>query len=514
MKKRLITAAHPFIPVEVNLAHIAGTYLPADIYNRLSKFFDAPCTFITGVDVHGRQAKKEREKREISSSELSDLFFIKYSELLNKLNIIPNMFIRTDSSELKEIIEYGFKNLAKNNMIYKKNSNQYYCTTCDDIIPKSNLHTSDISEQRFKPVCKDSVNLENLLCKECGNLIKEVEQETWFMDLKRDEWLKCIFEKQPFKITKKVLNGIYEGDFLEWDLARNNYYGIAMPLDRNKQLYVWNDSLFAKLLGLDCSAAEISEKIQDYKMVSFFGKNILPYYSLVFPIILRHGFGVENPEIQFCTRGFCNFNESTADLLNLSTALNLYDRDLLRFYSAYTVKDDIFDFNLDSSMLVRTINSILIKTFGKFFEKASNLLIKSDYEINGNIEKKNGLKDKLFLLYDGGNVRRILLELEQYTKKEYDKIRNKEIISSQSEFNELLDSFLITYDVLSCYVPDMIKKFKICESDSYGFLIPSKFNDSTLQNNWQKIKEYKQGDDTTEKTCSELKHRLDISGRR
>lgn len=490
---KIITAAHAFIPGELNLAHVASTYLPADIYYRLSRVFGINSRFITGLDVHGKYVQRILKDRSVDVEQLKQYYFDYFLNGLSKFNIIPTEFFRTDDTRLKLIMKEGFQNLFDKTVIYKKPSFNIFCENCNTYLSKSEIKVDLFENSGLETSLKSWANEslpsgDRLYCGICSeNPLSISFSEQWFLKLNRDEHLKTLHDNQPFKITRSCLKGIYNNDFSEWEFTRDNYYGNEMPLDTAKSLYLWCDSFFSKFIGLSNDFEETCKILNQSTLITFFGKNVLQYYGLVLPTLLRKGFNISSPNIQFSTRGFC-FLEKSKELLTLDNAFAAGSADELRFFCAYQTPDDITDFYLGKERFVRTINDILVRTFGRYLSLAANKIqsFPKIYLTNSSYFNPS-IRSKLFELYDKGYVRKLLLELEQFVKKE---LRFLDVLSPNpcDNLDRLLQGYILTYNILTAYIPSLIKDFCLFEVNDKGIITEKSLRRNfPLGNHWLRL---------------------------
>ncbi len=466
MKNKIITAAYPFVPVEMNLFHMASTYLPADFYTRLAKFFNDSPLFILGVDVHGRHAKRKASQENTPLAELSDKYVVQYARQFAKMGIAPDVFIRTDDPRVLAIEKEGLENMAREGVVIERSSHDFKCSGCDERLSKSEIEiqTSTDAKTTLKSVGnqQDLSLVGKLTCSLCHSTEVSMQPtEHYVIKLVRDSFMRELFRLQPSKSVSKNLESIFNSDFSEWEFTRTGYNGFPFPLDDSKQLYLWCDSLFSKLIPLFDGKKISREQLNQTEFVSFFGKNILPYYSLIFPTILRQGFGATNPNVIFSTRGFCSGKE-TDTLVDIDKLLGEFSQESLRFYCGYTVPDDMRDFKINKRGLDLVKRDILERTFNRFLSESTDYVSSrklGDAEFEPMSPEVSQLFDKLKKHYLSVSPRRILLELEQGVRGHLGKINP--LSTDYKETKRLADMRKLTMDILSCYIPETVKNYSL-----------------------------------------------------
>ncbi|HEU0077228.1 MAG TPA: class I tRNA ligase family protein [Longimicrobiaceae bacterium] len=460
----LITAAHAFVGGELNLAHAAGTYIPADIYHRLAQYFGVPARFATGIDVHGRLAEREGRRRGVPPAELATESAERFGAGLAALGVEPTSFLRTDDPRLLPLLPPAFENLASAGMIARGPSTSWFCRRCDLAITKSEVEVMVGAETR--PLKKhdgpdDEPDPEALRCTLCGGAEVEVRNsEQWRMTLPRTDELRSIAARQVPGVRRQ-LAGVLEGDFTEWEFTRERYYGLPMPLQPDTSLYLWNDSLFSKVALLGATEEEVAGSLRSARLVCFFGKNILHYYGLILPTLLRYGFGTPEPDLLFSARGFC-LTARTDVPLDVREAVDRYGRDELRFCCAYAAFDDIQDFALQEERFELVRSSVLRGAFERYFHRAAGL------PAGGTIREDPAADALLRTLrshFEQGGVRRILLALEEFARGETRRPARPGGTDGGGAARRRAE---LALGVLSCYMPDRFRDLPLTRRRADG----------------------------------------------
>ena len=317
MAKYIITTANVFIPAEIRYTNISSTYLPADVLNKLLKALGKDSTLVAGVDVYGKHAYRALKLVE-NKDKYIDECKAKFRNTLKLWGIEPDLYIDSDNVKMDEFVEYSIKNLQNNGIIEKVEEPAFYCHDCNEELSKSECKITSKKEKRLKKYDKidDFIN-EDIDCKLCGSENVEVRfEQQWGMKLPRTSLLDSLMEQQdPTSNVSQNMRGIYDNNFNTWVFTRNNY-GRIMPIDQDKQIYLWYDSLVSKLLPLTDKPDNVSNDLKNSEYFCYFGKNILPYYSLIMPTIFKYGFNADQMNIKYEARGFCLTQENDAGILS------------------------------------------------------------------------------------------------------------------------------------------------------------------------------------------------------
>lgn len=461
----IITAANGFVGGKLNLAHAAGTYIPADVRFRLSKMVGhTPTIFLTGVDVHGRRAGRQARRGDGAPEDIVESFSNYYRAELGKLNIAPTHFITTDDPKVEQFTLYALSALQAAGLVTRQLTNSMWCRTCADGLSKSEVRAFDKDSRPVNLKRKD-VDYERLgaiRCDECGGTDVDVQQSFQHMlALPRNPDEQAHLAEFASPTLKKMLRGLAVSDFDQWEFTRDRYYGIAMPDEPDKSLYLWFAALISKVLPLATLPDEIGRRLSNVRFNCFLGKNIVHYYSIIFPILLSRGFGGTGWRLALSVRGFCDLAAS-AEMLDIDTALTFGTPDEIRFFCSYAAKDDVKDFVLVREQLDIWRHSVLIRTFVRFLTRATEALRQIDSRAFDWGCQRHPHQVELERLIERNETRRVLLALEEFVRTSLSR--------PNKEPSEIFSEYRLVYDVLSCYMPHDIRRHAIYPLDSDGFL--------------------------------------------
>lgn len=450
MKRQLVTAANGFIPVNLNTAQFASTYFPADFQHRLGLALGHSSRFITGVDLKGRFAQRtflEGSFDEAASG--NKVHKDRFQAYLDAYNVVPSELIHTDHTALPSFVAATIKCLQERGCIDLRDTQSIHCKCCDNYLSKS-----EVSSEGGDLKGADDIQQHMSSCRLCGSSNLEVINETqYFLKLDRDPEIKKFLGKRSGKTVKKMIEGVWDSDFTAWEFSRNqSYYGSPFPGDDQRKLYLWYESLVSKFIGLSHSD-NLEEALKDTAVKSFFGKNIIQYYSLVFPKIIKDGFGLAEIDLTLCSRGFCNLDKSSPDLLDIERASQLYDVDEIRFYCAYIVNDDVRDFSLTVDAMRFYVDGALNGVIMNYLTKASAQLNLTGFNLAD--QKVDPVKlEQLDELWEQGQPRKILLLIEEMAREGLKRV-NKGQFNPEDENDR--QNFLIVGKLMSAFTPEKIK---------------------------------------------------------
>jgi methionyl-tRNA synthetase len=306
-KRILVTAALPYANGPVHIGHLAGCYLPADIYVRYQRVQKRDVKLIGGSDEHGVPITIRAMKEGITPQEVVDKYHAMIKDSFEKMGISFDIYSRTTNKVHHETAAGFFKNLYDKGLFEEKVTEQFF----DE---KANLFLADRYITGTCPVCGNPSAYGDQ-CERCGSSLSPdqliepkstlsdavpVKKKTkhWYFPLQNYEpWLKeWILEGH-----KEWKNNVY-GQCKSWldnglqprAMTRDSNWGVKVPLPdaEGKVLYVWFDAP----IGYISATKELTENWADYwckedtKLVHFIGKDNIVFHCIIFPAMLKaHG---------------------------------------------------------------------------------------------------------------------------------------------------------------------------------------------------------------------------------
>ncbi len=397
-KRYLITAALPYANGPVHIGHLAGCYLPADIYVRYLRAQKRDVKFIGGSDEHGVPITIRAMKEGITPQQVVDRYHTIIKESMLQMGISFDIYSRTSNKVHHDTASDFFKKLYVDGVFEEKETEQYF----DE---KANTFLADRYIVGTCPVCSNDKAYGDQ-CEKCGSSLSPeqlinpksalsdaplVKKKTthWYFPLQNYEaWLKeWIIEGH-----KEWKNNVY-GQCKSWldsglqsrAMTRDSNWGIKVPLPNaeGKVLYVWFDAP----IGYISATKELTNQWADYwcnegtKLVHFIGKDNIVFHCIIFPAMLKaHGNFILPDNVP--ANEFLNIEgEKVSTSRNWAVWVNEYIKDfegcedVLRYVlcaNAPETKDNDFtwkDFQ-DRN------NSELVSIFGNFVNRAWVLMHK------------------------------------------------------------------------------------------------------------------------------------------
>ena len=397
-KRYLVTAALPYANGPVHIGHLAGCYLPADIYVRYLRAQKRDVKFIGGSDEHGVPITIRAMKEGITPQQVVDRYHAIIKESMEQMGISFDIYSRTSNPVHHQTASEFFKKLYDDGLFEEKETEQYF----DE---KTNTFLADRYITGTCPVCANP-NAYGDQCEKCGSALSPeqlinprsalsdaipVKKKTthWYFPLQNYEaWLKTwIIEGHT-----EWKNNVY-GQCKSWldsglqsrAMTRDSNWGIKVPLPdaEGKVLYVWFDAP----IGYISATKELTDNWADYwcqedtKLVHFIGKDNIVFHCIIFPAMLKAHGGFVLPD-NVPANEFLNIEgEKVSTSRNWAVWVNEYTKDfegcedVLRYVlcaNAPETKDNDFtwkDFQ-DRN------NSELVSIFGNFVNRSWVLMHK------------------------------------------------------------------------------------------------------------------------------------------
>jgi methionyl-tRNA synthetase len=255
-QKILVTSALPYANGPIHLGHLAGAYLPADVYVRYQRAKRRDVIFICGSDEHGVPITIAAEKQGVSPREIVEKYRTLHRESFKRFGMSFDNYSGTSLPHHHKISQEFFLKLHSKGYLSEKTMSQFYCEHDD-------MFLADRYVEGQCPFCKaegargdqcdacgrsiDQVKLVNPYCVLCKNTPKLTETKHWFINLKKYQneikaWLET---KSGWKDNVKnfCFGWINEG-LEDRAVTRDLKWGIQVPLEgyENKVLYVWFDA--------------------------------------------------------------------------------------------------------------------------------------------------------------------------------------------------------------------------------------------------------------------------------
>ena len=319
-KRYTVTSALLYANGPVHIGHVAGAYLPADIYVRYLKSNENDVVFICGSDEHGAAITLQAKKEGISPKEIIDKYHDLNKKTFEDFGINFSIYHRTSAELHHQTAAEFFKNLDNKNLFIKKTTQQFYDKKTDQFLADRYI-TGECPKCGYKHAYGDQCEscgatlspdeLINPKSKLSGDIPEKRDTSHWYLPMqKHEKWLKEWIEKgevdgvklhNPKKWRKQVLGQCkswIDGGLRERAMTRDLDWGVKVPLENSegKVLYVWLDAPIGYISATKQWAKDNNRQWESYwkeentQLIHFIGKDNIVFHSIIFPIILKcHG---------------------------------------------------------------------------------------------------------------------------------------------------------------------------------------------------------------------------------
>jgi methionyl-tRNA synthetase len=311
-KRYTVTAALPYANGPKHIGHLAGAYIPADLYARYLRLSGKDVVFVCGSDEHGTAIPNQAIKEGSTPQAIIDKYHVLNKESFEKLGISFDIYHRTSAPIHHETAQDFFRVLDKKEVFTLETSEQYF----DD---KAQTFLADRYIVGTCPKCGfDGAYGDQ--CEKCGSALspeelinptstltgnKPVLKSTkhWYLPMDRYEnWLKEWILKGHKQDWRASVYGQckswIDGGLAARAITRDLDWGIDVPAvdAEGKKLYVWFDAPIGYISATKQWALDHGKdwepywKAQDTKLIHFIGKDNIVFHCIIFPIMLHaHG---------------------------------------------------------------------------------------------------------------------------------------------------------------------------------------------------------------------------------
>jgi methionyl-tRNA synthetase len=308
-QRTIVTAALPYANGPLHIGHLAGAYLPADIYVRYLRLRKHQVAFICGSDEHGAAITLRAKKEGISPQAIVD----KYHPLLKKsfedFGISFDYYYRTSEPLHHQTAQEFFKTIEKKKGFVVRQSEQFFDETYQQFLADRYV-VGTCPKCGYESAYGDQ-------CEKCGAALSPTElinpksilsgktpilkqTKHWYLPMQDYEsWLKEWILEQKRDTWKANVYGQckswLEQGLQERAMTRDLDWGVPVPLPdtEGKVLYVWLDAPIGYVSATKAWAAEKGHNWEDYwkkedtRLLHFIGKDNIVFHCIIFPIILK-----------------------------------------------------------------------------------------------------------------------------------------------------------------------------------------------------------------------------------
>ena len=398
-----VSVAWPYANGDLHVGHLAGAYLPADIFARYHRLAGNHVLMVSGSDSHGTPISVEADKRGVTARSIFEHYHERFLLTQQKVGISYDLFTHTDTENHHRIAQDIFLTLLERDFLYKETQTLLYSQ-----IEKRFLPDRYIEGECY--ICHYA-NARGDQCDNCGNLLDAIrlinprsrnhpdetlivrETEHYFLELgKFTDALLAYFDKHEShwrpQVTRFSRNFVAEG-LRGRPITRDIDWGIPVPLEGwdEKRLYVW----FEAVMGYFTASIEWANNMgqpdawkawwysPEAEVYNFIGKDNIPFHTVIWPAELMGIDGIYHdssgislpydvPANEFMNIEGDKFSKSRNWAIWLPDILDRYQPDAIRYYTA-AMFPETHDADFDWEGFLNRVNSELLGTWGNLVNR-------------------------------------------------------------------------------------------------------------------------------------------------
>jgi len=519
MSERIfIAVAWPYADGPLHLGHVAGAYLPPDIFARYHRTKGNEVLMVSGSDQHGTPITIKAEQEGKKPSEIASQYHQQFLDSWRGLGISFDLFTTTGTANHAEVSQDIFLTLLDKGYLYKATVLQPYCPQCRRFLADRYIEGTcpfcgssgargDQCDDCGKPI--NAVELIEPRCRICGTTPQFKDSEHFFFRLSafRDRLLAWVREQTHWRQNARNFTMRYlEEGLKDRAITRDIEWGVPVPVDGfdGKRLYVW----FEAVIGYLSAAKEWAKSSGDeekwrsfwqgeVKSYYFIGKDNIPFHTIIWPAMLM-GYGGLNlpydvPANEFLTIEGRRLSTSRNWAVWLPDYLSHYEPDPLRYLLSINMPET-GDTDFSWREFVRRNNDELVATYGNLVHRVLTFVYRRfdgcvpvpgeiDSHSQGLIEKAKdtlNIMDGLIYRCHFKEAIRLAMSLAQETNRYLDVKSPWKIIEQDRQ--AAANSLYVALGVISCLKTILYPFLPFSSQQLHEFL---GFKGSVEDDGWQ-----------------------------
>ena len=369
----LVCVAWPYANGDLHVGHIAGAYLPADIFARYQRLKGGRVLMVSGSDAHGTPIVVRAEKEGKTPREVFEYYHARFLHVQRLLGISYDLFTHTDTENHHVISQQMFRRLLDNAYLFKAKQKQLYSEAQGKFLP-------DRLVEGTCPICGyDKARGDQ--CDNCGSLLDGTqlinprsrsdpndkltirESEHYFFDLPalRRSVLDYLADKDYWRPAVLEFSRRYAEEMEARAFTRDLTWGIPIPVEgaEGKCIYVWYEALlgylsatveWAQITGQPDAWQAFWYQPEHVRIYNFIGKDNILFHTVLWPAVLmgmgrlgepwdgpaadgrRFNLPYDVPANQYLNLGGQKFSKSLGVSLDAIDLVEKYGPDAVRFY--------------------------------------------------------------------------------------------------------------------------------------------------------------------------------------
>jgi len=401
MKEKIfIGVAWPYANGPLHLGHIAGAYLPADIFARYHRLKGNDVLMVSGSDQHGTPITVRAEQEGTTPAEVAKRWHEDFLESWRRMGISFDLFTRTGTENHYSVAQSIFTDLKGKGYIYPDKMTMLYCEKCSRFLPDRYVNgicpyckaatRGDQCDGCGKPLTP--LELIDPKCKHCQSTPEAKDTEHFFLKLSafQGELIKWVAKQDHWRAhVKNFTLGFLKEGLKDRAITRDIDWGIPVPAPgfEDKRIYVW----FEAVIGYLSASMEWAERSGDKdawkrfwqgdaKSYYFVGKDNVPFHTIIWPAMLMGHGGLnlpyDVPANEFLTIKGRRLSTSRNWAVWLPDYLERYEPDPLRYFLSVNMPEE-GDTDFSWQEFVRRNNDELVATYGNLVNRVLTITFRN-----------------------------------------------------------------------------------------------------------------------------------------
>jgi methionyl-tRNA synthetase len=397
-----VSVAWPYANGPLHIGHLAGNFLPADIFARYHRLKGNHVLMVSGSDSHGTPVILTAQKEGSTPRETFEKYHYGFLETQKAIGISYDLFTHTDTENHYQISQDFFTQLLEEGHLFRETQQLFYDEEAERFLPdrfvEGTCYICGYEEARGDQCdncgnLMEAIQLENPRSKLTGSTPIIRDTEHYFLDLPQfQEALTAYFADKGYW-RPQVVNFARElaADLKARPITRDIDWGIPVPLEgwSEKKLYVW----FEALIGYFSASVEWAHNTgqpdawkqwwynPEARVYNFLGKDNVPFHTIIWQAELMGVNGIYNegdttplnlpydvPANEFMTLDKDQFSKSRDHAVWLDPTLERYDADAIRYYVAANMPE-VRDTDFTWTDFVTRNNSELVGWWGNLVNR-------------------------------------------------------------------------------------------------------------------------------------------------
>ncbi len=396
----LVAVAWPYASGSRHLGHLAGAYLPADIYARYQRLAGNDVLMVSGSDVHGTPITVRADAEGVTPAEIVDRYHAEFCRQWETLGISWDLYTTTGTPNHAAVTQDMFLVQLQNGFIDRRVSEQYYDPVGERFLPDRYIE-GECPHCGFDGARGDQ-------CEHCGTTldatdlieprskisgaVPELRSTEHFYFRYSDftekvgAWLKTRKGWRPHVLNSAT--GWTNEGLQDRAITRDLDWGVELPVDdlgEGKRIYVWYDAVIGYLSASKEWAARNGDAEawkrwwhnDDARHLYFVGKDNIPFHSLFWPAQLMGYGGLHLPDDvpanQYVTFSGAKMAAGRGVGLTIGEGLRLFEPDALRYALGAALPEQA-DTEVSVEEIARRINEELVATWGNLVHRVFSMV--------------------------------------------------------------------------------------------------------------------------------------------